>query len=262
MTRENDRAEFIRKAKKQLQSMTEFGRMAVDRIVVGDSEPEELWQAGNLGIQLRRHELTSWEILDEEAPEAGAEPNQWPVPPEPDPADEEPEEYEDVPEEDPAEPDAVPESAAVEDVPEDPTGLTVPEPVQLAEEPSRSPDDWFEIFWEQYPTGRKFNKKRSKEKFLRAVKKDGVDPRTIIDGAIEYGASELGRSEFVCTPVVFLNQARWEDDRASWRVLDSTKPDRELRGSIHRAEEFIREGELERATIDAPAAKRITREDG
>jgi hypothetical protein len=76
-------------------------------------------------------------------------------------------------------------------------------------------DSYFESFWKEFPSGRRGSKGKAREAFFKAIVK--VKAQTIIDAAIEYAASEVGRGQFVKMPATWLNQECWDDDRESWR---------------------------------------------
>jgi hypothetical protein len=83
-------------------------------------------------------------------------------------------------------------------------------------------DSYFESFWKEFPSGRRGSKGKAREAFFKAIVK--VKAQTIIDAAIEYAASEVGRGQFVKMPATWLNQECWDDDRESWRERRPVKP--------------------------------------
>jgi hypothetical protein len=75
-------------------------------------------------------------------------------------------------------------------------------------------DPLFESFWLEFPSGRKQGKELARKAFAAALKK--TTAQTIIEAAMEYAASPVGRGEFVKGPAAWLNQGCWSDDRAAW----------------------------------------------
>ena len=78
-------------------------------------------------------------------------------------------------------------------------------------------DERFEKFWQAYPTYRRTDKKKCREKFMRIIKKS-KDPdlyQKIMEGLNHWKQSEMWNSEggkFVCAPLVWLNNERWNDE--------------------------------------------------
>jgi uncharacterized protein YdaU (DUF1376 family) len=75
--------------------------------------------------------------------------------------------------------------------------------------------DYFELFWKEFPRGRKKSKARARTAFDRACGK--VPPEQIIAAATEYAASDEGRGAFVKMPETWLNGECWTDDREAWK---------------------------------------------
>ncbi|MCJ8334489.1 MAG: helix-turn-helix domain-containing protein [Epibacterium sp.] len=75
-------------------------------------------------------------------------------------------------------------------------------------------DEFFEMFWQDYPQGRG-SKKPAREKLHRIIR-DAKDPektRTeIMQGLGRWKKSRTWTDGYVCHATTFLNQARWEDD--------------------------------------------------
>ena len=77
-------------------------------------------------------------------------------------------------------------------------------------------DEWFEEFWEAYPTYRRVDKRKCKDKFKRIIResKDYYKKYTeIIDGLKRWKESydwNKDDGQFVCAPLVWLNNERWE----------------------------------------------------
>lgn len=81
----------------------------------------------------------------------------------------------------------------------------------------------FESFWKVYPPQRKKSKPGAFEAWLKAVQR--ADPQKIIAAAIEFAASPKGKSLKWCPgPEPWLNQDRWDDDRAVWQDGDDAEP--------------------------------------
>ena len=74
--------------------------------------------------------------------------------------------------------------------------------------------DQFEEFWRVFPAGRKVKKPQALKAWLKAIKK--AKPQALIEAATEYAASPQGNGEYVCMPSTWLNNDRWQDDRAAW----------------------------------------------
>jgi hypothetical protein len=72
----------------------------------------------------------------------------------------------------------------------------------------------FETFWREFPSGRKQGKELARKSFAAALKK--TTAQAIIEAAMEYAASPVGRGEYVKGPAAWLNQGCWADDRAAW----------------------------------------------
>jgi uncharacterized protein YdaU (DUF1376 family) len=81
-------------------------------------------------------------------------------------------------------------------------------------------ENLFEEFWTAFPKGRKKSKGSALESFFKAAKK--AEPRSIIEAATAYAASDEGRGAYVKMPSTWLNQECWNDDREAWR--DKDKP--------------------------------------
>ncbi len=95
-------------------------------------------------------------------------------------------------------------------------------------------EDVFELFWKEYPKGRKNSKGTARDAFLKACSK--AESATIIAAAIEYASSDVGRSKYVKMPSTWLNQECWLDDRQSW--IDKDKPASESSYRPITSEEF------------------------
>jgi hypothetical protein len=94
---------------------------------------------------------------------------------------------------------------------------------EVAFEDENDIDLCFERFWEFFPSGRKKSKKTAREAFEKALKK--VDADVLIQGAIQYGASDEGKGAYVKMPSTWLNQECWDDDRIAWQSKDKSKKD-------------------------------------
>lgn len=71
----------------------------------------------------------------------------------------------------------------------------------------------FDVFWISYP--RKASKERARKAFLKAIKATSAE--TIIEAAKQFAASPKGQAGDYCPhPATWLNDRRWEDDRATW----------------------------------------------
>lgn len=81
--------------------------------------------------------------------------------------------------------------------------------------------DEFLTFWDVYPSVRKSKKRDAFDSWRKLSEADRM---AAMEGAREYAQTELGRGEYSQTPVHWLNQRRWEDDRKSWgrKVSQST----------------------------------------
>lgn len=77
----------------------------------------------------------------------------------------------------------------------------------------------FNQFWEVFPKGRKRSRLDALPAWKKAISK--ASPETIIAAATEYAASDEAQGKFVAGPAPWLNQGRWDDDRAAWE----DKPD-------------------------------------
>lgn len=77
----------------------------------------------------------------------------------------------------------------------------------------------FELFWKEFPSGRKKSKGTAREAFAKAAAK--CEPAKIIQAATDYAASEVGRGPYVKMPTSWLNQECWNDDREAWRNRDA-----------------------------------------
>ena len=78
-------------------------------------------------------------------------------------------------------------------------------------------DERFEKFWQEYPTYRRTDKKKCREKFMRIIKKskDSDIYQKIMEGLNHWKQSEMWNSDggkFVCAPMVWLNNERWNDE--------------------------------------------------
>ena len=73
----------------------------------------------------------------------------------------------------------------------------------------------FLAFWAAFPGFRKGGKPVAWDAWQKAIlRKPACE---IIAAASEYASSPLGRSEYAQGPAPWLNQDRWDDDRAMWR---------------------------------------------
>lgn len=88
-------------------------------------------------------------------------------------------------------------------------------------------DIFFDRFWEAFPSGRKSGKGAARKAW--AIAKRKAKPDAIIAAASEYAASDVGRSEYVKGPAVWLNQECWLDDRAAWQRHGTAA---EVRGGV------------------------------
>jgi hypothetical protein len=74
--------------------------------------------------------------------------------------------------------------------------------------------DDFQTFWNAYPSIRRGGKPVAWEAWREAITR--ATPDRIIEAAREFSESELGRCQYCPGPAPWLNQDRWEDDRAAW----------------------------------------------
>jgi hypothetical protein len=84
-------------------------------------------------------------------------------------------------------------------------------PLPGVEAPPEPPPDRFDEFWAVYP--RHVDKANARRAWAKATKT--VDPQTIIDGAIRYGAyvtAERTEPKYVKHPSSWLNAERWGDE--------------------------------------------------
>ncbi len=100
----------------------------------------------------------------------------------------------------------------------------------------------FELFWNEYPKGRKNSKGAAREAFRKATAK--TEPATIIAAAKEYAQSDIGRGKFVKMPSTWLNQECWHDDPQAWRDKDAPATESAYR-AISR-EEFAENVKMQR----------------
>jgi len=73
----------------------------------------------------------------------------------------------------------------------------------------------FEEFWAAYPPLRKAGKRGAWQAWKRAVTR--AMPAVILAAVREFAASPKGQGRFCPGPIPWLNQNRWQDDRASWQ---------------------------------------------
>jgi len=76
----------------------------------------------------------------------------------------------------------------------------------------------FERFWNVFPSLRKTKKAATWKAWQAAVLRD--HPETIITAAAEFADTPMAKGEFCPGPEPWLNNARWDDDRAAWQVGD------------------------------------------
>ena len=87
-----------------------------------------------------------------------------------------------------------------------------------ADAASPKASELFEEFWLAYPKEHRTNKVAARAKFEKAIR--STDARTIIEAVRAFADSPKGRSRFVPHPATWLNQERWNDDRAAWQRGD------------------------------------------
>lgn len=96
-------------------------------------------------------------------------------------------------------------------------------------------DNDFELFWIEFPRGRKGSKGTAREAFFKATAK--ATPAVLIAAAKAYAASEVGRGKYVKMPATWLNQECWQDDPQSWKKLEEAdgeaKPSEYRRVALH-----------------------------
>ena len=81
-------------------------------------------------------------------------------------------------------------------------------------------DDAFNKFWTHYP--RKVCKPTARKAFEKAIEK--VDPIELLNAAAEFAESDVGKSGKFCPHAsTWLNQERWTDDRADWKLDDGAE---------------------------------------
>lgn len=89
------------------------------------------------------------------------------------------------------------------------------------ENESENETDFFELFWIEFPRGRRKSKGKAREAFRKALGKVSTDALSaaaiLIAAAKEYAASDEGRGQFVKMPATWLNGECWKDDREAWR---------------------------------------------
>jgi hypothetical protein len=108
-------------------------------------------------------------------------------------------------------------------------------------------DVLFDQFWEVFPSLRKEGKDDARRAWKKAIKKE--TPEVIIQAAIEYAASPVGRGAFVKGPSPWLNKGCWEDDRTAWQRQDTN-------GTYHPPPKNLLFKQLE-ADLEAATAKQI-----
>lgn len=108
------------------------------------------------------------------------------------------------------------------------------------------PSDWFDRFWQKYP-----NKvdKAGAQKSLTKAAKAGISFQTINDGLDRYIAKTDDRPW--CNPTTWINQARWDEQRAEVTQHGKSKTTGSLLDAIDR--------EIERTRQEAD---RIARDEG
>jgi hypothetical protein len=72
----------------------------------------------------------------------------------------------------------------------------------------------FEKFWSVYPTARRTKKKEAFRRWRVAIR--NADAEMLIRRAIDYAASDQGKSEFAVMPSVWLNSQMWQDAPEAW----------------------------------------------
>lgn len=78
--------------------------------------------------------------------------------------------------------------------------------------------DRFEEFWAAYPPLRKQGKRAAWQAWRKAITR--AMPAIILAAAKEFAVSPKGRGGNCPGPSPWLNQSRWEDDRAAWQHSD------------------------------------------
>lgn len=82
------------------------------------------------------------------------------------------------------------------------------------QEQEQEQDGCFEMFWKAFPSARRQAKGSARHAWLEAIKR--CKPQVIIDAAIEYAASRVGKGRYVRGPVSWLSGDCWDDDRSAW----------------------------------------------
>lgn len=72
--------------------------------------------------------------------------------------------------------------------------------------------DQFEVWWQQYPSGRKQAKPKCLETYRRIVKSGRATTSDLLNGAMRYAAAGYDQSKFVKGPLVWLNGGCWTDE--------------------------------------------------
>ena len=90
----------------------------------------------------------------------------------------------------------------------------------------------FDDFWEAFPRGRKRSKAKAREAWVKACQKE--NPAAIIAAAKHYATTPEAKGKYVPMPSSWLNQERWDDDRAAW---EGTEPDPEAEAKRRRESE-------------------------
>jgi len=74
----------------------------------------------------------------------------------------------------------------------------------------------FEEFWSVYPPLRRQGKRAAWQAWRLAITR--AIPAVILAAAREFAASPRGKGRFCPGPAPWLNQERWQDDRAAWQT--------------------------------------------
>lgn len=88
---------------------------------------------------------------------------------------------------------------------------------------THAPDFLFDVFWLEFPTGRKKSKGAARDAWDKAVKI--AAPALLIERAKAYAASEEGRGPYVKMPSTWLNQQCWDDCDSAWNRKDEGNGD-------------------------------------
>jgi len=90
-----------------------------------------------------------------------------------------------------------------------------PRKPRRSRQPAEEYSPGFEEFWRLYPALRKTSKREAWKAWRGAVTR-GM-PAVILAAAKEFAASPKGRGPYCPGPAPWLNQDRWQDDRAAWQ---------------------------------------------